>query len=290
MFKSYNKIYTLGKEEVEGILQGVCSIQEKVDGANTSIWVEDGVLHCGSRNQEVTHSGFNGFVDYVHSHAGIKNYLRDNPTHRLYGEWLVRHTIAYNENAYRKFYLFDIEVDDVLLPPEQVFAVAESYTIPSPQLFAVIQDPSTADLEAYAGKSSIGSMGEGVVIKNHAFINKFGRNCYAKLVTNNFKEATSVVFGSNSKDSESYYEIHISNKYITPQRVEKIMNKIQPLLDHPLGKPDTPRISNTVYHDMITEEIWEIQDDVPQVNFSTLRKICTKKAVHIFHSLLGSKE
>lgn len=44
MFIKYPKIHRLGKEETEGILNALCYIQEKIDGANTSIWIgEDGV-------------------------------------------------------------------------------------------------------------------------------------------------------------------------------------------------------------------------------------------------------
>ena len=49
MFKSYPKLHRLGKEEVEGILDGYCVIQEKIDGANASIWMHDGTVHVGSR-------------------------------------------------------------------------------------------------------------------------------------------------------------------------------------------------------------------------------------------------
>jgi len=31
MFKKYPKIHRLGKEETEGILEGTCYIQEKID-------------------------------------------------------------------------------------------------------------------------------------------------------------------------------------------------------------------------------------------------------------------
>ena len=106
--KHYGKIHRLGKEETDGILEGSCSIQEKVDGANTSIWLEDGVLKMGSRTRVLGEEEFNGFVPYVKAHAGINLYLQNYPNDRLFGEWLVRHTIAYKETAYKKFYLFDI--------------------------------------------------------------------------------------------------------------------------------------------------------------------------------------
>ena len=93
-FRKYEKIHRFGKEEVEGILEaGECFVQEKVDGANTSIWVDNGELNFGSRTQRIT-EGFNGFVDYIKAHDGIKRLLLDHPHFHLYGEWLVRHTVA----------------------------------------------------------------------------------------------------------------------------------------------------------------------------------------------------
>lgn len=87
-FKSYPKIHRLGKEEVEGILIGDCYIEEKIDGANASIWIDKrGEVACGSRNRELT-EGFNGFVDYVKENVSIRTVLENHPTWRLYGEWL----------------------------------------------------------------------------------------------------------------------------------------------------------------------------------------------------------
>ena len=96
MFIKYPKIHRLGSDENDGILIGKCYIQEKIDGANTSIWIEDGEIKCASRNNELT-GGFNGFVDYVKSHEGIKRLLTEHPDYRLFGEWLVRHTLSYKE-------------------------------------------------------------------------------------------------------------------------------------------------------------------------------------------------
>ena len=46
-FKKYPKIHRLGKEETEGILDGVCYIEEKLDGANASIWIDKrGEITC----------------------------------------------------------------------------------------------------------------------------------------------------------------------------------------------------------------------------------------------------
>ena len=73
-FKKYPKIQRLNHEENNGILNGTCTIQEKIDGANTSIWSEDGKIVCGNRTKVLV-DGFNGFCDYVAAHEGIWNTL-----------------------------------------------------------------------------------------------------------------------------------------------------------------------------------------------------------------------
>lgn len=287
MFKTYHKIHRLGAEENEGILLGKCYIQEKVDGANASIWLEEDGIHCGSRNNDVTEGSFNGFVEYAKVHEGITKYLQENLTHRLYGEWLVRHTIAYDELSYRQFYLFDIETETGMLEHDKVYEIADKYSIKTPQLFAVLDYPSQEQIKEFVGQSTLGNLGEGVVIKNHKFVSKFGEYSYAKVVTEKFKEDSAITFGGNNKHADAYWEIYCANKYVTPGRVEKIMNKIQPTVDKKLGMENTARIINTVYHDVITEEIWEIQKKVPSLNFKKLSGLCQKKAAQTYHELIN---
>ena len=59
------------------------------------------------------------------------------------------------------------------------------------------------------------------------------------------------------------------------------------------GKIDirsTTKVANTCYHDMLTEEIWEIQKKVKSVDFKALSRICHKKAIRIFHDILRGFE
>ena len=296
MFKRYNKIHRLGKEEVDGILEGTVHVQEKIDGANTSIWVEDKIIHLGSRNQDITYKTFNGFHDYVLNHEGIQRLLQEHPTYRLYGEWLVRHTIGYAEKSYKHFYLFDItdahpQIDEdeqeSFFKIEIVNQIAKEYGILTPQYHGTFKDAQLVDLMPLVGKSVLGENGEGIVIKNELFRDKFGSHNYAKIVTETFKEDNGVTFGGNNKHSDSYWEMYVVNKYITLARVEKIMNKLQPLIDKRLDLEHIPRISNTVYHDMLTEEIWEIQGKVQTINFNSLKRIALKKAVSIYKEILS---
>lgn len=293
-FKRYPKIHRLGKEETEGILTGYCFVQEKVDGANTSIWLDKrGEITCGSRTRELT-EGFNGFVDYVKAHEGIKKLLADHPTYRLYGEWLVRHTISYDETKYQQFYLFDItEVKDgeeveEYFNQEEVSSLANEYGINYPQVFGVFDNPSEEAIKEFVGRTNLGEKGEGVVIKNLEHKDKFGNHCYAKIVTEEFKEDNGITFGGNNKHSDTYWEMYIVNKYMTLARVQKVMHKIQPEIDKKLDFEHIPRITSSAYHDMLTEEIWDISKKVKTIDFDVLKRCCQKKAIQIYKDILNN--
>lgn len=286
-FRAYPKIHRLGKEETDGILdEGVVVVQEKVDGANTSIWIDDGVIKCGSRTRELPDTeSFNGFVEWVRNDVVIADYLRNNPTHTLYGEWLVRHTIAYNETSYKKWYLYDILTEDGFMDLGVVVTIAKKYGFDYPTIFA--EGVLTLDeIKSHVGKTTLGEHGEGIVLKRFGFVNKFGDHCYAKIVTEKFKEDNGITFGGNNKHSEVYQEMYFVNKYCTLARVQKIMNKLQPEIDKRLDLEHIPRISSTCYHDMITEEGWEIAKAQKVVDFKALQRLSIKKFIQIYKDII----
>lgn len=291
-FRKYNKIYRLGAEETLGILVGKCSITEKLDGANLSVWLGDGMeIRVGSRNNDLTakRDDFNGAVHYCNAHQGIKDLLYKMPKYRLYGEWLVKHTINYKETVWKKFYLFDIynEETEEFLPQEFVQAYGKDYGIETVPDLGVIENPTYEQLEAIIKeKSCLGEIREGIVIRNIEFKNTFGDFCYGKLVREDFKEANAIVFGGNNKHSDTYWEVYVMNKYISLARVQKIMNKLQPEINEKLSEKHTPRIIESVYHDMMTEEIWDIQKKAKTLDFDVLKRVCGKKIKQIYFDIL----
>lgn len=287
-FRHYRKIPRLGKEETEGILEGECEVQEKVDGANTSIWLrEDGGINMGSRTRILGNEEFNGFVPYVLNHKGIIALLKANPNFRLYGEWLVRHTIAYKETAYKKWYMFDIFNGEEFLTGADVRHLAKEYEIEVVPSYGIFTNPTVEQLQELVGKSEFGDRGEGIVVKNYDFTSKFGDLEFAKLVHESFIEDNGVTFGGNNKHSESYYEMYVINKYMTLTRVKKIMDKVQPEIDKKLDMEHIPRICNTAYHDMLVEEIWDISKDVKSLDFNILKRLSMKKAKQIYVDILN---
>jgi thiol-disulfide isomerase/thioredoxin len=287
--RHYGKIHRLGKEETEGILEGLCHIQEKVDGANAQIWIEDGIIHTGSRTRDVSNESFNGLTEYARNHQGIIKLLTEYPNYRLYGEWLVRHTIQYNETVYKKFYLFDIYHNETecFLDAMDVFDTAKAYGIEAVPYYGGIENPTMEQLMEFVGKSEFGDRGEGIVVKNYDFMNVFGDFNFAKIVTPSFQEDNGIAFGGNNKHSDTYWEMYIVNKYMTLARIKKVMDKTQPLVDKALDMEHIPRIIGSAYHDMLTEEIWDITKKVPKVDFKALARLAQKKARQVYVDILN---
>ena len=287
--KKYPKIHRLGKEETEGILDGEVLVQEKIDGANTSIWREGDRMCFGSRNNEVP--DFRGLKTYVEKHEGIIDLLDRHEHYRLFGELLVKHTVKYNQLSYNHFYLFDIydHKEEKWLKAGDVMLLAREYAIKYPKLFGH-DEYTEEELKKFLGQSDLGERGEGIVIKRHGWTNKFGDFQYAKIVTEQFKEDNKICFGGNNKHSDCYWETYCMNEWITEARVRKIIQKIESQEDRKLGLPDTPRIASTVYHDMVEEEAWTMSKKRMKIDFKTLSRMCNKKIQMIYKEILEDFE
>ena len=121
-------------------------------------------------------------------------------------------------------------------------------------------------------------VGEGIVVKNYSYTNKFGRTCWAKIVTNAFKEKNSKEMGATVKKFGDMVEDKIVEQFLTPEIVDKVYAKIVNECEGWNSKY-IPRLLNTVFHDLIKEEIWDIvkQHKNPNINFKTLNSLCIMK-------------
>lgn len=100
-------------------------IQEKLDGANAGIELApDGdslIVHSRTRalarltEDKVTIlvddlGSFGDFVKYVHVRfPDVHGLMVVSGLSHLYGEWLIKHTLSYPEDMWRKFYVFDVQ-------------------------------------------------------------------------------------------------------------------------------------------------------------------------------------
>lgn len=183
--------------------------------------------------------------------------------------------------------MFDVLLDGEWLSVEEVNSLADTYNIPRPKYFGKFAEPTMEQLKSFVGQSDLGKDGEGIVIKNIDFVNVFGDHSYAKIVTEKFKELNGVTFGGNNKHSDTYMEMWVVNKFMSLARVEKIMNKLQPTVDRRLDMQHLPMIMGACYHDMLTEEVWDIQKKARKLDFVALQRISYAKAKQIFIDIIN---
>lgn len=281
MFKKYQHLERFGTSEVEGIELGDCFIFYKIDGTNGSIWLENNEVKTGSRNRELSLDNDNqGFYNEIIKDEKIKSYLEKHPNHRLFGEWLVPHSLkTYRDDAWRKFYIFDVVLDK-----EETFEYL-SFDIYEPLLkefnlnyippICKVKNPTYETLINQLEKSGLflvkdgQGKGEGIVIKNYDFYNKYGRQTWAKIVTNEFKEKHVETMGYTELKSALSIEEKILDKYVTESFIEKEFSKIA--IDGWSSKL-IPKLLNTIFHELIKEEIWNILKEFknPKIDFSRL--------------------
>ena len=69
--------------------------------------------------------------------------------------------------------------------------------------------------------------------------------------------------------------------------MKKITEKLQPEINEKLDMKHIPRICDTAYHDMLTEEIWEASKKIESINFKVLKNLAHKKAKIIYVDILN---
>jgi len=277
-FVKYQHIERFGTSEVEGLEFGECYVFPKIDGTNASVWMCEGEICAGGRRRELSAEQDNaGFYDEIIHDEKILNYLNEFPNHRLFGEWLVPHSLkTYRQDAWRKFYIFDVMVDESYLHYEEYQPYLEGFGIEYIPPIRIIKNGSYEQfiklLEAneYLVENGKG-YGEGIVIKRYDYVNKYGRTTWAKIVGSEFKEKHHKVMGAPLQNGTKIPEEEAVDTFLTKAMIDKVYAKIEQ--DGGFRSKDIPRLLNTVYHDFVVEEIWQIvkKQKNPVINFRTLQ-------------------
>lgn len=277
----YQHVARFGTTETDGIENGICYIFPKLDGTNGSLWWDDGI-QAGSRNRHLSPTADNhGFLGASMLDERYEKLFQQKPHWRLFGEWLVPHTIkTYREDAWRRFYVFDVTVtvDSEInyVHPVHYQPVFDDLNIDYIPFTHVIENPSEEQLRKIADANTYllkdGEVGEGIVIKNYNYRNKWGRITWAKIVRSEFKGRAVKSTGATVMQREQAVEQAIVDLYVTEALVLKELAKIENLED---GKPIQPRLLSTVYHAILTEETWNFVKKFknPVIDFKRLQKL-----------------
>jgi len=288
-FLKYQHIERFSTTETEGIEFGNCFIFPKIDGTNSQVWFENDTILTGSRNRVLALDDDNaGFCDYILHEEKFANFFLDNPFLRLYGEWLVPHTLkTYREDAWRKFYVFDVSVPngegEHLISYDIYKSILEKYNIDFIIPICSIKNPTYEDLVNKLDSNTFliqdgKGFGEGIVIKNYDYKNKYDRQTWAKIVRSEFKEKHTSTMGHPEMCGSKMVEDEIVNEFLTKAMVDKIKSKIENE-NGGWSSKYIPRLLQTSFYDLINEESWNFikEKKLPTINFKTLQHFVTNK-------------
>lgn len=308
-FRRYESLKRLGDPATRDIDLGRVFVFPKVDGTNASIWMHEGQVCCGSRNRVLSTEEDNaGFCRWLNDETGgcITAFIADNPHLRIYGEWLVPHTIkGYREDAWRKLYVFDVydsEADRYLGFTEyanilEPYRSRDGANFDVIQPLAIIQNPGADQLLTLVEQNTYlmadgAGLGEGVVLKNYEWHSTADGHSWAKIVRNSFREDNARGFGAAEFQGTRLVEQKIVDEYVTPHLVGKTRAKVVLDVANQSGKDTSspnwqqeveaehrhrvlPQLLSRVFHDLVTEEIWGVvkKHKNPTVDFRKLSQL-----------------
>ena len=287
-FIKYQHLERLHTDETDGIEVGTTYVFPKIDGTNGSIWYDPlySDIAAGSRNRHLSIEADNaGFLAAMRNSEQHNQLVHKYPQLIFYGEWLVPHSLkTYREDAWRKFYIFDVydRANNKYLPYEDYRTILELYKVDYIAPIAIVKNGNYEVYQECLSRNHFliddgKGVGEGIVIKNYAYQNKYGRQTWAKLITNAFKEEHHKEMGAPLVGGE-IIEDKIVSKYVTQHLVDKTYAKIVNEMDGWSSKY-IPRLLHTVYYDLVTEETWNILKEFkqPKIDFRTLNNLCIQK-------------
>ena len=310
-FRRYDHIERLGHPEVSDIDVGLVHVFPKLDGTNASVWLDaDSRVQCGSRNRVLSLEKDNhGFCEWVHSDdvraVALRMVVQGSPSRVIYGEWLVPHSIkTYRQDAWRRFWVFDVYDHAIgrYVPWPDYGAAFEAAGLDVIHPICTAENPSQAQLTGILEQNTFlvqdgAGVGEGVVIKNFDWTNKYGRQPWAKCVRNEFREANAKAFGVKHVAGEKVTEQEAVLQLATEAFIRKTWVKVVVLTAQDLGTELgsgpleeafiqanrgklIPRFLGTLYHDFLTEEIWTIAKrwKNPALDLGKLNKLLTIRA------------
>ena len=280
-FKKYQHIERLETDETMGIQIGICYVFPKIDGTNSTLWW-NGELQAGSRNRHLSLDEDNqGFLAWAKEQKVFVDFFAKYPDLRLFGEWLVPHTLrTYEDTAWNRFYVFDVYLDRYL-HYEVYKDYLDEFGIEYIPPICRIKNPTTERLMKQLDKNGYliqdgHGIGEGIVVKNYEYENKYGRQVWAKIVKNDFKAKFDKTATTDVKESLTT-EDRIIEKYVTPAFIEKEFAKIK--AEKGWSSKMIPMLFGILYHTLVKEESWNFVKEFknPTINYSRLNQLMIVK-------------
>lgn len=290
----------------------------KLDGANSHFEVDDKkILNSYSRDNLLREEkGFDlrGFYQYVNSKVDPE-ILPAN--FKVYGEWLVSHTVVYPKDMYNHFYIFDIydtKKEEYISSESNDYKNIVAYLVKhcgmkeAPVLYegpyrgiehieSILKQVARSDDE-YHGKQPEkfeDVFNEGIVVKSYDYRDYGGNQLFVKFVSEKFKEIKKVKINKTPSGPDTSIEKQIAEFSVTPARIEKIINKLidQGILPEEYDLENMQIIARNVpkmaYDDVMKEELDTIKDEFGEFDEKLIGKKINAVAMNIVKDIIREK-
>lgn len=296
--KKYHSIVRYGHKTTQDVLNkgDKIIIQEKVDGANASFAIVDGELKCWSRNKELNASNtLEGFYGWV-QHNVEPDKLLEGVIY--FGEWTAQHKVVYEGYA-KQFFLYDIY--NLHLEEYVSFSMvrdeAKRLGLQLIPVFFEGEFESFEQLTEYVGRTELNGKlcgepsGEGIVVKNVAYRDRFGKQLFVKLVVDKFAEVQKQKAPKDPKKKYTEEELKV-RECVTAPRVEKQLFKMieDGLLERNFGIESMgmilKHVSPLVAEDILKEEM----EDYPRATVKGVQQTISRVLPLVIKEIIKDKQ
>lgn len=295
-FHKFLHVERLDSEACEGILNGLCYVSPKIDGTNATIYCDRSTdtFMCGSRKRVLSLDDDNaGFTNWFFSDNEEANRLADliydHSNIQVFGEWLgttkfVGAIKGYDPAALNHLYIFDMYDFDTgkYLHPDRIYELCKKYNLLEWLLPRTVLDhPTMEDIYKAADNNHFllldkEQKGEGVVVRNMDYTDKYGHYVIGKFVLDEFKMNKSKPKNKpNLEPGET--EKSIVEVFVTEAELTKAMAKTALYFKvDEFDKRQSKMIGyflNELFNSCIIDEMANILKKYrnPTINFSMLR-------------------
>ena len=129
---------------------------------------------------------------------------------------------------------------------------------------------------------------EGVVIKNYKRLNPFGKQMFAKVVLDTFKEHNRAVFGSAKQDRSD--TVKIVDEFCTNARIRKRILQLTNEGGHKLERQIMKYLPMSVVKDIFKEESEYLTRKCKTLHLDTMKKLISEKCLQEIDIMIYEKE
>jgi len=289
--RSYQKINGNHKKEVEGILDGNIVVEEKLDGSQFRIEIdENGIINCGSHNTDSNEMD-SSFHKVIKEAAEVFKRTKSNvgDVITIFAEFIGKNkhnAITYARVPDHFFVVFDIHIMGEFLNRKEKQMMCDKWGVEIvPRLFdgpgALLTKEKITELlktPSFLGHSGTYDRIEGIVIKNydkHYDFNEghslYGHFMCSKIVNPSFQETKSVGRPQAGDKLEA-----LKSSVCTEPRWRKAVQHLKEKGELTGGDEDIGSLIREIMTDLETEEKDTIKDQLYKLFGKDILKASTK--------------